>query len=406
MSNSAFQPADRISAIEVSPILRITRLAAELQRAGRKVLALGVGEPDFDTPDPIKDAATRAIRSGDTKYTTLDGTPELKTAICGKFRRDNQLAFSEDEITVGAGAKQVIFNAMLASLNPGDEVILASPYWVSYADIVRIAGGIPVIVPCRAQDQFRLTPQALEAAITERTRWLFLNSPSNPTGSTYSKAEYYSLAGVLALHPRVWVLADDIYEHLVYDGFEFTTPVQADPALRERALTVNGVSKAYAMTGWRIGYGAGPKVLIRAMAVVQSQSTSCPSSVSQAAAIAALTGPQDTVGKMREAFQARRDLVVDALNAIPGISCRRPEGAFYAFADCADIIGRRTPDGTVIRSDLDFADYLLRSADVAVVPGAAFGASPYIRISYAAATADLEEALARIAAACGRFERV
>ncbi|MGI6247405.1 MAG: pyridoxal phosphate-dependent aminotransferase [Pseudochelatococcus sp.] len=393
----AFRPASRLAAIGVSEILRITGLANELKRLGRDVIVLGAGEPDFDTPQHVKDAAARAMAAGATKYTALDGTPELKAAIAAKFRRDNGLAFSPGEITVSTGAKQVLYNAMMASLDPGDEVIIPTPFWVSYADIVLIAGGRPVLVPCTQENGFRLTAEDLERAITPRTRWLMLNSPSNPSGAAYSEADYRPLLDVLLRHPHVWLMVDDMYEHIVYDDFRFVTPAAIEPALGGRTLTVNGVSKAYAMTGWRIGYGAGPAALIRAMAVVQSQSTSCPSSISQAAAVAALDGPQDIVAERRRSFQARRDLVVSALDAIDGITCRVPEGAFYTFASCAGLIGRKTPDGAVIDTDAGFAEYLLRSVGVAVVPGSAFGLAPYFRISYATSTAELEEACRRIA---------
>jgi aspartate aminotransferase len=330
----------------------------------------------------------------------LDGTPELKAAIQLKFRRDNGLAFATNEITVGAGAKQVIYNALMASLNPGDEVILPAPYWTSYADMVLIAGGVPVVVPCSEANGFRITAQELDAAITPRTRWVFINSPSNPSGTAYSAEQLRPLLEVVLRHPQVWVLADDIYEHILYDGHAFATPVAVLPALRERTLTVNGVSKSYAMTGWRIGYGAGPRALIAAMAVVQSQATSCASSISQAAAAAALTGPQDIVAERCREFQARRDLVVASLNASPGLRCRVPEGAFYTFASCEGVLGRTTPGGALLRTDADFCDYLLREFHVAVVPGSVLGLAPYFRISYAASMADLQEACARIRRAC------
>jgi aspartate aminotransferase len=395
-----FRPASRIGAIGVSEILRITDRANARKREGRDVIVLGAGEPDFDTPDHIKDAAAAAMRAGATKYTALDGTPELKDAIRAKFQRDNALDYGRGEITVSTGAKQVIFNAMLASLEPGDEVILPTPFWVSYADIVTIAGGKPVLVPCAAATGFRLTAEALEDAITPRTRWLFLNSPSNPSGAAYDEASYQPLLDVLRKHPQVWLLADDMYEHIVYDGFRFVTPASLAPDLNDRTLTVNGVSKAYAMTGWRIGYAGGPQALIKAMAVVQSQSTSCPSSVSQAAAVAALNGDQAIVRERCRSFEARRDLVVAALNAIPGLDCRKPEGAFYTFADCAGVLGRTAPDGRLIDSDSSFAAYLLDQVDVAVVPGSAFGLAPFFRISYATSTRELEEACRRIATAC------
>ncbi|WP_185868121.1 pyridoxal phosphate-dependent aminotransferase [Variovorax sp. DXTD-1] len=403
-SACTFEPAQRVRAIGVSEILRITDHANALKRAGRPVIVLGAGEPDFDTPEHIRAAAARAMERGDTRYTVLDGSPAMKAAVQFKFKRDNGLDFALNEISVGAGAKQVIFNALMASLNPGDEVILPAPYWTSYADIVQICGGMPVSVPCTEAQGFRLDAAQLEAAITPRTRWLFLNSPSNPSGAAYSAAQLAPLCEVLLRHPAVWVLADDIYEHILYDGLAFATPATVEPRLRERTLTVNGVSKAYAMTGWRVGYGAGPRALIAAMAVVQSQSTSCPSSVSQAAATEALTGPQDIVAERCDDFQARRDFVVAALNRAPGLRCRVPEGAFYTFASCAGVLGRRTASGMLLQTDSDFCNYLLQEFEVAVVPGSVFGLAPYFRISYATSMAQLEEACARIAAACEALE--
>lgn len=397
---TAFRAADRISAIGVSDIVRITQAANELKRHGQPVIVLGLGEPDFDTPAHILEAAQQAMARGETHYTVLDGTPELKAAIQHKFRKDNGLEFATHEITVGAGAKQVIYNALMASLNPGDEVILPAPYWTSYADMVLIAGGVPVVVPCSEANGFRITPEQLDAAITPRTRWVFINSPSNPSGTAYSAGQLKPILEVVLNHPQVWVLADDIYEHILYDGHAFATPAAVLPALRERTLTVNGVSKSYAMTGWRIGYGAGPRALIAAMAVVQSQATSCASSISQAAAVAALTGPQDIVAERCREFQARRDLVVASLNASPGLRCRVPEGAFYTFASCEGVLGCTTPGGATLRSDADFCDYLLREFHVAVVPGSVLGLAPYFRISYAASMADLQEACARIRRAC------
>ncbi|MDR6887502.1 MULTISPECIES: pyridoxal phosphate-dependent aminotransferase [Variovorax] len=399
-SSSEFEPAQRVRAIGVSEILRITDHANALKRAGRPVIVLGAGEPDFDTPEYIRAAAARAMERGDTRYTVLDGSPAMKAAVQFKFKRDNGLDFALNEISVGAGAKQVIFNALMASLNPGDEVILPAPYWTSYADIVQICGGVPVSVPCSEANGFRLEAAQLEAAITPRTRWLFLNSPSNPSGAAYSAAQLVPLCEVLLRHPHAWVLADDIYEHILYDGLAFATPAAVEPRLRERTLTVNGVSKAYAMTGWRVGYGAGPRALIAAMAVVQSQSTSCPSSVSQAAAIEALTGPQHIVAERRSDFQARRDFVVAALNRAPGLHCRVPEGAFYTFASCAGVLGRRTANGMLLQTDSDFCSYLLQDFEVAVVPGSVFGLAPYFRISYATSMAQLEEACSRIVVAC------
>lgn len=400
-----FAPASRIAGIGVSEILHIGTQAAAMRAAGEDVIVLGAGEPDFDTPDNVKQAAWRAIQRGETKYTALDGSPAMKEAVRQKFQRENGLDFTAGNITVAAGAKQVIFNAFMATLDPGDEVIVPTPYWTSYADIIAIAGGVPVLVQCDATNGFRLTAEQLHRAITPATRWLMLNSPSNPTGAAYSEADYRPLLDVLLAHPRVWLLADDIYEHIVYDDFDFVTPAALEPRLLDRILTVNGVSKAYSMTGWRIGYGAGPADLIKAMAVVQSQSTSNPSSVGQAAAIEALTGPQDLLAERRNSFRTRRDLVVDSLNAIDGIDCRRPEGAFYTFPSCSGLLGRTTPDGRRIASDRDFCAYLLQAAKVAVVPGSAFGASPFFRISYASSRAELTEALSRIGQACSSLQR-
>ncbi|MBS0533758.1 MAG: pyridoxal phosphate-dependent aminotransferase [Proteobacteria bacterium] len=401
---AAFRIAPRLATMGVSEILAITAKAAALKRAGRPMIVLGAGEPDFDTPQHIKDAAVRAIAGNQTRYTVLDGSPELKEAVRRKFARENGLVYAQDEITCGAGAKQVLFNAFMATLADGDEVVIPAPYWTSYSDIVAIAGGVAVTVPCGADSGFRLLPEQLEAAITPRTRWLLLNSPSNPTGAAYRRADLAALADVLRRHPDVWVMTDDMYEHIIYDDFEFTTLAQVAPDLKDRTLTVNGVSKAYAMTGWRLGYGGGPAALIKAMSIVQSQSTSCPSSISQAAAIAALDGPQDIVEERRLAFQKRRDLVVNGLNAIAGIDCIRPQGAFYVFASCAGLIGATTPDGSVVRSDGDFCAYVM-DADVAMVPGSCFGLAPYFRISYATSEAELREALARIAAACAKLKR-
>ena len=390
--------------IKPSPTIAVTQKARELQAAGHDVIGLGAGEPDFDTPDFIKDAAIAAIRAGDTKYTAVDGTPALKQAVIGKFRRENGLSYTADQISVGTGAKQVLYNALLATLNPGDEVIVPAPYWVSYPDIVLLGGGTPVIVPCSAENSFKLQPEDLRRAITPRTKWLILNSPSNPTGAAYSEADLRALAAVLVAHPQVYILSDDIYEHLVFDGFRFATIAAVAPELFSRTLTLNGVSKSYAMTGWRIGYGAGPAPLIKAMAKLQSQSTSNPSSVSQAAAAAALNGPQDFLVTFRESFTARRNLVVERLNAIPGLACRTPDGAFYVYPSCAGLIGRKTPGGQVLGSDADVVGYLLEEALVAVVQGEAFGLSPFFRISYATATYLLEKACERIAKACGRLQ--
>lgn len=402
-ADSTLHIAQCLSSVGVSEILKITERANALRRQGADLLVLGAGEPDFDTPEHIKEAAIQAIRAGQTKYTVLDGSPALKEAIRRKFARENDLVFAQDEVTASAGAKQVIFNAMMATLDPGDEVIIPAPFWVTYADIVAILGGTPVVLPCREEDGFRLTAAALEAAITPRTRWVMLNSPSNPSGAAYGEEHYRPLLEVLLRHPQVWLMVDDMYEHILYDGFRFVTPAALEPRLRERTLTINGVSKAYAMTGWRLGYAGGPKALIQAMASVQSQVTSCPCSVSQAAAIAALDGPQDIVRERCELFRERRDLVVDALNEVPGLSARRPEGAFYVYASCAGVLGRRTPNGEVIDSDTAFARYLMDEGGVAVVPGSAFGLAPYFRVSYATSREVLEEACRRIAEATQRL---
>ncbi|WP_454252571.1 pyridoxal phosphate-dependent aminotransferase [Pseudomonas sp. Marseille-Q7302] len=402
-ADSTLHIAQCLSSVGVSEILKITERANALRRQGADLLVLGAGEPDFDTPEHIKEAAIQAIRAGQTKYTVLDGSPALKEAIRRKFARENDLVFAQDEVTASAGAKQVIFNAMMATLDAGDEVIIPAPFWVTYADIVAILGGTPVVLPCREEDGFRLTAAALEAAITPRTRWVMLNSPSNPSGAAYGEEHYRPLLEVLLRHPQVWLMVDDMYEHILYDGFCFVTPAALEPRLRERTLTINGVSKAYAMTGWRLGYAGGPRALIQAMASVQSQVTSCPSSVSQAAAIAALDGPQDIVHERCELFRERRDLVVDALNAVPGLSARRPEGAFYVYASCAGVLGRRTPNGEVIDSDTAFTRYLMDEGGVAVVPGSAFGLAPYFRVSYATSREVLEEACRRIAEATQRL---
>jgi aspartate aminotransferase len=392
--------AERLGRIKPSPTIAVTQKARELKAAGRDVIGLGAGEPDFDTPDNIKEAAIAAIRRGETKYTAVDGTPELKAAIAAKFRRENALDYAPEQVTVGTGGKQVIFNALIATLDPGDEVIIPAPYWVSYPDIVLLAEGTPVFVACPENNRFKLQPEALAAAITERTKWIILNSPSNPSGAAYSRAEMQAITGVLKAHPQVFVMTDDIYEHLVYDGFEFVTAAQVEPALYERTLTINGVSKAYCMTGWRIGFAGGPAELIKAMAKVQSQSTTNPSSISQAAAVEALNGPQDFIAQHNEVFKARRDLVVARLNECPGLSCQTPEGAFYVYPSCAGAIGKTTPDGKAIATDTDFVGYLLDAEGVAAVQGEAFGLSPYFRISYATSTEALEEACRRIKRAC------
>jgi aspartate aminotransferase len=397
-AESNFQVAHRIHDIGVSEILLIGARAKELKAQGRPIIELGAGEPDFDTPDNIKDAAIEAIKRGDSKYTALTGTPDLKKAIQTKFARDNDLHFDTNQIIASTGAKQILFNAFMATLQAGDEVIIPTPYWTSYADIISVCGGTPVLVPCSAENGFRLKADDLEQAITRNTKWLLLNSPSNPTGAAYSLAAYQPILDVLLRHSHIWLLTDDIYEHIVYDDFDFVTPAQIEPRLRTRTLTVNGVSKAYAMTGWRIGYAAGPVELINAMSVIQSQSTSCPSSISQAAAVEALTGPQEILIDRKDSFQSRRNLVVEALNAIDGIDCPLPEGAFYTFASCERVINRKTPSGEIISSDRDFCRLLLEEANISVVPGSAFGLSPFFRVSYATSKAELEEALKRIAA--------
>ena len=388
--------AQSLARIKPSPTIAVTSKARELKAAGRDVIGLGAGEPDFDTPDNIKEAAIRAIRAGQTKYTAVDGTPELKAAIVDKFKRENDLDYGVDQISVGTGGKQVIYNALVATLDPGDEVIVPAPYWVSYPDMVLLAGGTPVPVECPSQTGFKLQPETLERAITPKTKWIILNSPNNPTGAAYTRDEMAGLTEVLMRHGQVHILTDDMYEHLTYDGFAFSTPAQVEPGLYDRTLTMNGVSKAYAMTGWRIGYAGGPRDLIKAMAKVQSQSTSNPSSISQAAAVEALTGVQDFIPERAAVFKDRRDLVVDQLNAAEGITCHKPEGAFYVYPSCAGCLGKRTPEGKTLETDEDFVTYLLESGGVAVVQGAAFGLAPFFRVSYATSTEALEDACARI----------
>ncbi len=396
--------SDRLSRIKPSPTIAVSSKAKELKAAGRDVIGLGAGEPDFDTPDFVKDAAYKAIKEGQTKYTAVDGTVELKDAIIAKFKRDNDLEYSRDQITVGTGGKQVLYNALMASVNAGDEVIIPAPYWVSYPDMVLLAEGTPVIVECSKENNFKLTADDLEAAITPKTKWFIFNSPSNPTGGAYSKAELKALTDVLLRHPHVYIMSDDMYEHLVYDDFEFVTPAQVEPELHARTLTCNGVSKSYAMTGWRIGYAGGPKDLIKAMAKVQSQSTSNPSSISQAAALGALEGDQSFLAERNAVFKERRNMVVDLLNEVEGIDCLKPEGAFYVYPSCAGLIGKTTPSGKMIESDDDFVTYLLESEGVACVQGAAFGLSPYFRISYATSTENLTEACKRIKCACAALQ--
>jgi len=392
--------ADSLARIKPSATIAVTNKARELKAAGRDVIGLGAGEPDFDTPENIKEAAIRAIREGRTKYTAVDGIPELKAAISAKFKRENHIDYAPDEITVGTGGKQVLYNALMATLNPGDEVIVPAPYWVSYPEMVALGGGTPVEVATTVASGFKLSPQALERAITPKTKWIIFNSPSNPTGAAYTRAELKALTDVLVKYPHVWVMTDDMYEHLVYDGFVYSTVVEVEPRLRERTLTVNGVSKAYAMTGWRIGYAGGPKMLIKAIATIQSQSTSNPTSISQWAAVEALNGPQDFIPKNAELFRQRRDLVVSMLNQATGISCHRPEGAFYVFPSCAGTMGRTTAKGVKLASDEDFVTALLEEEGVAVVQGSAFGLGPHFRISYATSNAALEEACARIQRFC------
>ena len=392
--------ASRLSAIKPSPTIAVSNMAAEMKAAGKDVIGLGAGEPDFDTPDHVKAAARTAMDEGKTKYTAVDGIPQLKAAIVDKFARENKITCSADMVTVGTGGKQVLYNALMATLDKGDEVIIPAPYWVSYPDMVLLAEGTPVPVECPQSDGFKLTPAALEAAITARTKWLILNSPSNPTGAAYSADDLRSLADVLRKHPHVHIMVDDMYEHLVYDGFVFATMAEVAPDLQDRTLTINGVSKAYCMTGWRIGYATGPKALIKAMAKIQSQSTSNPNSIAQWAAVEALNGPLDFMADNLVHFAARRTLVSDALNAIDGMDCFVPEGAFYVYPNISGLIGRTTPDGKRLESDGDFVSYLLESQGVATVQGAAFGLSPHFRISYATGTAVLEDAMGRIAKAC------
>ena len=392
--------ADRLSRIKPSPTLAVTAKVNALKAEGRDIIGLGAGEPDFDTPDFVKDAAVRAIADGQTKYTNVDGTPALKDAIIAKFKRDNNLEYTRDQINVGTGGKQVLYNALMASVNPGDEVIIPAPYWVSYPDMVLLAEGTPVVIECGAESEFKLTADQLEAAITPNTKWLIFNSPSNPTGGAYTREEVKALTDVLVKHPHVWIMSDDMYEHLVYDAFDFTTPAQVEPSLYDRTLTVNGVSKSYAMTGWRIGYAGGPKDLVKAMAKIQSQSTSNPSSISQAAAVEALNGNQAFLVPRNAIFKKRRDMVVEMLNDCMGLDCLTPEGAFYVYPSCAGVIGKTTPDGKTIESDEDFVTYLLESQGVAAVFGAAFGLSPHFRISYATDTEVLRDACSRIKAAC------
>ena len=396
--------ASRLGRIKPSPTLAVTNKAAELKAAGRDVIGLGAGEPDFPTPAHVCDAAKAAMDKGETKYTAVAGTMALRKAISAKFKRENGLDYAPEQITVGCGGKQTIYNALMATLNPGDEVIIPAPYWVSYPDITLLAEGTPVIVECSDAAGFKMLPDQLEKAITPKSKWLILNSPSNPTGAAYTKAELKALADVLTKHPHVWVMTDDIYEHVVYEGFEFATIAQVEPGLYDRTLTLNGVSKAYCMTGWRVGYAAGPKQIIKAMNDIQSQSTTHTASISQAAAVAALEGPQDFIPAHNATFKERRDLVARMLNETPGLKCHVPEGAFYVYPSCAGVIGKTTPQGRKIETDEDFVTYLLESEGVAAVHGAAFGLSPYFRISYATSTEALKEACQRIQRACAALK--
>jgi len=392
--------SDTLSRVKPSPTIAVTTKAQALKAEGRDIIGLGAGEPDFDTPEHIRDAAKRAIDAGRTRYTAVDGIPELKAAICGKFLRENGLTYTPSQVSVGTGGKQILYNALMATCNPGDEVIIPAPYWVSYPDMVLLAGGTPVVVECGLENAFKLTPAQLEAAITPKTKWFIFNSPSNPTGAGYTRDELKALTDVLMRHPHVWVMTDDMYEHLVFDDFKFCTPAEVEPRLYDRTLTCNGVSKAFAMTGWRIGYCAGPVALIKAMGTIQSQSTSNPCSVSQYAALEALTGPQGFLTEWKDVFQRRRNLVVSMLNAAKGVTCPMPEGAFYVYPDIAGCIGKATPAGTMISNDEVFATALLEETGVAVVFGAAFGLSPNFRVSYATSDEVLREACTRIQAFC------
>jgi aspartate aminotransferase len=396
--------ANSLSNVKPSPTIAVSMKANELKAAGKDIISLSMGEPDFDTPENIKQAAIVAINKGDTKYTAVDGTAALKKAIIEKFKRENSLEYKPSEIVVSTGAKQVIYNALVATLNAGDEVIVPAPYWVSYPDMVLLAGGTPVIVDSSEKNNFKISPKSLEEKITPKTKWIILNSPSNPTGACYSESELKALAEVLLRHPQVHILADDIYEHLIFDDLKFSTIAQVEPKLKDRTLVVNGVSKAYAMTGWRIGYGAGPVNLIKAMAMIQSQSTSSPSSISQAASVEALNGTQDYIKPNAKLFESRRNMVVSMLNAIDGINCNTPNGAFYVFPSCKGLYGKKTAAGKVIENDNDFSAYLLEEALVAVVPGIAFGAEGFFRISYAASESFLKNAMERIAKACANLK--
>jgi len=392
--------AERMSLIKPSPTMAVTKLAAEMKAAGKDVIGLGAGEPDFDTPDHIKNAAIEAIKNGETKYTAVDGTPALKKAIVKKFSKDNNIEYKIDEVIVSVGGKQVLFNALMSSINPGDEVIIPAPYWVSYPDMVALAGGTPIIVEGKESNNFKVTSEDIKNKISEKTKWIIINSPSNPTGSSYTKNELEDLGNLLLDFENIFIMSDDIYEKIIYDDFKFFSLAEVVPRLKNRILTVNGVSKAYAMTGWRIGYAGGPKALISAMAKLQSQSTSNPSSISQAAALAALEGPEEFLSERNDKFRIRRDMVVEMLNNCVGLSCLKPSGAFYVYPSCSGIIGKSTSNGKIIANSIDFSSYLLESEGVAVVPGSAFGADPFFRISYATSDAILEEACKRIKNAC------
>ena len=387
--------SNSLKRIKPSPTLAVTQKAREMKDAGKDVIGLGAGEPDFDTPDNIKEAAIDAIRRGETKYTAVDGTPKLKKAIQGKFSRENNLSYELSQISVGTGGKQIIYNAFMATLNPGDEVIIPAPYWVSYPDMVLLAGGKPKIVQCSEKNEFKIKPKELKKAISKKTKWLIINSPSNPTGSCYTEKELEELSEILIKNKRIYILSDDIYEHITYDGFKFFTIAQID-ALKDRTLTMNGVSKSYSMTGWRIGYGAGPKEIIKAMAKIQSQSTTNPSSISQAAAVEALNGTQDFIKTRSDSFKERRDYVVETLNSINGLSCLKPSGAFYVFPNCKKLLGKKTK----LKTDKEFVEKLLEKAEVAVVQGSAFGLDGYFRISYATSMENLKKALDRIKSFC------
>ena len=395
--------ATRLSAIKPSPTIAVSNMAAEMKAAGKDVIGLGAGEPDFDTPEHVKEAAIKAIKDGKTKYTAVDGIVEINRRLSINFARENNIICSRDMVTVGTGGKQILYNALMATLDGGDEVLIPAPYWVSYPDMVLLAGGTPVTVACPEKDSFKLTAAALEAVITPKTKWLILNSPSNPTGAAYKDDDLRALAEILRAHPHVYVMVDDMYEHLVYDGFKFATMAEIAPDLQDRILTINGVSKAYCMTGWRIGYATGPQALIKAMAKIQSQSTSNPNSIAQWAAVAALNGPLDFMVDNLVHFAARRQLVTSSLNQIEGLRCFVPEGAFYVYPSCEGLIGRKTPDGKLIKNDSDFVSYLLSSQGVAAVQGVAFGLEPYFRISYATSTEALEDAMERIAKACNQL---